>query len=69
MSPTMTPITDRACGWALWDRHGEAAPCGKPATHRVSEAIEGYNGDFCAGHARQAIRYSKRAARRENEWR
>lgn len=69
MSPTMTPITDRACGWALWDRYGEAYPCGKPATHRVAEAGEDYDGTYCDRHARLAVRQAKQAARAEDEWR
>lgn len=69
MTPTMTPILDRVCDWALSDRYGEAYPCGKPATHRVSEAVEEYNGDFCERHARLAVKHSKQAARAEDEWR
>lgn len=69
MSPTMTPITDQTCDWALSERHGEAYPCGKPAAVRVTEAVEEYNGTFCERHARLAVRYSRQAARAEDEWR
>lgn len=65
----MTQITDRSCGWALSDRAGFAYPCGKPATHRVTEAGEEYDGVFCERHARLAVRHAKQAARDEDEWR
>jgi len=69
MQPTMTPIAHRTCDWALSDRHGEAYPCGRPATHRVASATEEYNGVFCEKHARLAVKQSIEAARREDEWR
>jgi hypothetical protein len=69
MEPVATPISGVPCDWAMTDRDGYGYPHGAPATTRVTNACEFFNGNFCDRHARLAVKRSiAQAAANEREF-
>lgn len=55
--PTITKVAPTECGWAMVDKYGELYPHGVRAYWRVSGAGELLDGDYCARHAAEAVRW------------
>ena len=58
-TPTVTPIAEGTCAWALVDKDGELYPYGIKARRRVRDAGEFLDGDYCIRHAKMAVEWAR----------